>query len=173
MMWLMRRSAIVGAGGEVIGGHAIGAQQCEVFNIDGCLRLLTIDGITKLHHAATSRGTRKRRAKGSPAAAWRSLFFAGEFAHSGVEQPCSLRAGFLTVACVSGSEVAVGQAFFEDRLRGPLMKRAPFGLLIFLVPAHAQPFQALENWHSTPAAMVEHDPAARRHDVERKPASGQ
>ena len=57
----------------MIRGHAVRAQQREVFDIVRGLDLLAIDRIVEANLFATPRGTRKRSAKVSPAAARRSL----------------------------------------------------------------------------------------------------
>jgi len=64
---------IVGAGSEVVGGHAVGAEEGEVFDVGGRFELVAIDGVVEAHCFGGVRGTRKRRAKVSPAAARRSL----------------------------------------------------------------------------------------------------
>ncbi len=43
---------IVGAGGQVIGRHPIGAQQGEVFNVGACFDLLAVNGIGEANHVA-------------------------------------------------------------------------------------------------------------------------
>ena len=64
---------IVGAGGEVIGGHAVAAEEGEVLDVGVGFGLLAVDGVVEVDGPMRSRGTRKRRTKGSPAAARRSL----------------------------------------------------------------------------------------------------
>ena len=126
---------VVGAGGEVVSRHAVGAQQGEVFDVGGGLYLLAVNRISKSHDLPPSRGTRKRKANGSPAAARRSLSALREFARARIEQPGSLRARFFGVPGVSRSEVAVGKAFLENRPRGLAVQIDALGLFVFFVPA--------------------------------------
>ena len=42
---------VIGAGGQMIGRHAVAAQQGKVFDLIGQLGLLAIDGIGKAQHA--------------------------------------------------------------------------------------------------------------------------
>ena len=70
---------------------------------------------------------------------------ARKFAHSGIEQPGALRAGPLAVAGVGGREIAVSQAFLENRFGHLAVQGPAFGLLVLFVPAEPQPLEALEN----------------------------
>ncbi len=65
---------VVDARGEVIGGHAVTAQQGEVFDLVGEFGLLAVDAIVEVQGAVRGRAGRdSASAKGSPAAARRSL----------------------------------------------------------------------------------------------------
>ena len=46
---------------------------------------------------------------------------------------------------VGGGEVAVSQAFLEDGVGDLAMQSEAFGLLVFLVPAEAEPAQTVED----------------------------
>ena len=117
---------VVGAGAQVIGGHAVAAQQREVLDIGGGFRLLRRNSVVELDTArSVSRGTRKRSANGSPAAARRSLSSRRKLAHSGVEQPGALRARLLGIAGLRRREIAIRQALVEDGLRRRAVQREP------------------------------------------------
>ena len=81
---------VVGAGGEVVGGHAVGAQQGEVFDVGGGFYLLAVDRISKSHDLLTlarhAKAQRKRLAGCGAAVTFRF----GKFARAGIEQPSSL-----------------------------------------------------------------------------------
>ena len=108
---------IVGAVGQVISRHAVAAEQGEILDIGVCLGLVAVDGIGELHVAGAvvrhAKAQGERLAGGGAAVA----LLARKFAHAGIEQPGSVRAGFLAVAALGEGEIAIGQAFFEDRLR--------------------------------------------------------
>jgi len=87
----------------MVGWHAVAAQQGKSSNLIGQLGLLAIDGYRR--NAARRlwpRGTRKRRANGSPAAARRSLSGRGRSRMPGLKKPGARRAAFVAVAGVSG-----------------------------------------------------------------------
>ena len=92
-----------------------------------------------------SRGTRKRRANGSPAAARRSLSSRGHLAHVGVEEPGALGAGSFGVAGLGGREIAIGQALVEDGFGDFAVQGEALGLAVLLVPAEIEPAEAVED----------------------------
>ncbi len=71
--------------------------------------------------------------------------FAGEFAHSGIEEPGAVRAGFLAIAALGEGEIAIGEALFEDRLGDAAVQGEAVGLPVLLVPAEIEPAQAFED----------------------------
>ena len=66
-------------------------------------------------------------------------FVAREFAHAGVEEPGSVGAGFFAIAALGEGEVAVGEAFFEDRVGHLAMEGEAVGLLVLFVPTEIEP----------------------------------
>ena len=109
------------------------------------LHLLAINRVVKAHNlpalARHAKAQSKRLSRGGAAIA----LLARQFAHPGIEQPRPLRARLLAVAGVRRREIAVGEAFLKDRLGHLPVQRSAFGLLVFLVPAQAQPLQSFEN----------------------------
>ena len=67
--------------------------------------------------------------------------FAGELAHARIEEPCALRAGRVLVAGVGGGEVAIGEAFGEDRFSLLAVESEALGLLVLFVPIEAEPLR--------------------------------
>ncbi len=136
---------VVNAGGEVIGRHAVRAQQGEVFHLIGLLGLLAVDAIHKLQDPALAAGDAiaqgERLARGGAAV----RLFAGDFAHAGIEEPCALRAGLIVVARVGRREVAIGKALGEDGFGLLAVQGKSFRLLVLFVPVKTQPAQALED----------------------------
>src|SRR5471030_1452003 len=55
---------VVGAGGQMIGGHAIGAQQGEVFDIGEGLGLFAIDAVVEAHLAIAAMGHAESQGEG-------------------------------------------------------------------------------------------------------------
>ena len=118
MMWRDAQIGIVGAGRQVIGRHAVAAQQREVFDIGSCLGLLAVHAVVKAHVASGSRGTRKRSTNGSPAAARRSLSSRESSRIPGLNSQVPPRRDFLAFLAMRGSEIAVGHALREIALGG-------------------------------------------------------
>src|SRR6202140_5882096 len=108
---------IVGAGGQVVGRHAIGAQEREVLNVSGGLHLLAINGIGETHDTSSLARPAIAQSEGLSRGGATIAFLARKFPHAGIEQPSPLRARSLTVARVRGREIPVGQAFLKDGLR--------------------------------------------------------
>ena len=78
---------VVGAGAEVVGGHAVAAQEGEILDIGGGFGLRAVDGVGELDVAdglaGDAEAERERLAGGGAAVAFR----ARDFAHPGVEEP--------------------------------------------------------------------------------------
>ena len=83
---------VIGAGGQMIGRHAVAAQQGEVFDLIGQLGLLAIDGIDKAQDAVVAAGHAEAQRKGFPGGGAAVALGAREIAHAGIEEPCALRA---------------------------------------------------------------------------------
>ena len=88
---------VVGAGGEVISGHAVGAQQGEVFHLVGELGLLAVDAVGKAEGAVLAAGDAIAEGEGLAGGGAAVGVFAGEFAHAGVEEPGALRGGLIVL----------------------------------------------------------------------------
>src|SRR5437763_1069038 len=123
---------IVGARREMIGRHAVGTKQGEVFDISGCLYLFAINSVGKVDRQfafgkSDSRGrlsphririasSRHAKAQGKRLSGGGAsiAFYAGKLAHSGVEEPRALPTGSFAVTGVGRGEIAVREAFLED-----------------------------------------------------------
>ncbi len=132
---------VVGAGGHVIGGQAIAAQQREVLDIVRGLGLLAVDAVAELNQAAVASRHAKAQherfsGRGAPVALCRA-----ELAHPGVEQP----PGFVVGFGIQGREIAVGQPILEDAPSRAAMQIEPLGLAVQLVPREIEPLQPLED----------------------------
>ncbi len=130
---------IVGAVGEVIGGHAVAAQQGEIFDVGVSFGLFAVDGVVELDVAFAVVGHAEAEGEGLSGGGAAVALFAGEFAHSGIEEPGSVGAGFLAVAALGESEIAVGEALFEDGLGDVAVEGEAVGLLVLLVPTEVEP----------------------------------
>jgi hypothetical protein len=135
---------VVGAGGEMVGGHAIAAEEGEIFDVGGGFGLRAVDSVGEMNlvagFARHTEAEGKRIASGGATIA----FGAGKIGHAGIEEPSALGAGFFAVAGVGGGEVAVGETFFKDRPGDFAMEVEALGLLVFLVPTEVEPAQAVE-----------------------------
>src|ERR1700687_3887610 len=98
---------VVGTGGEVVGGHAVGAEEREVFDVVGGFDLLAVDGVREANLLTCATGNTEAEGEGLSGRGSAVAFGAGKFAHSRVEEPGLIGAGFFAVAGVSGGEVAV------------------------------------------------------------------
>ena len=103
-----------------------------------------IHGVGEAHDPAVARHAKAQRKRFSSGRTPVALF-ARKFAHAGIEQPRPLRSRPFAVSCVRGREIAVGETFLKDGLRHLPVQISALGLLIFFVPAQAEPFQSLEN----------------------------
>ena len=137
---------IVGAGGQVVGRHAVAAQQGEIFDIGGGFRLLAVDRDRRsAPRARVSRGTRKRSANGSPAAARRSLSSRGISRISALNSQVPCAPDFSLSVPLRGREIAIGQPFWKIASATGAVQSQALGLLVLLVPAEIEPAQPFEN----------------------------
>src|SRR5215467_14388890 len=107
--------SVVGARSQMIGRHAVGAQQCEVLDIGPGLHLFAVHSVCKLDDLSLAwhaEAQRKRLSRGSTAIA----FLPRKFPHARVEQPCPLCARFLAVTRMGGREIAISKAFLKNGL---------------------------------------------------------
>ena len=136
---------VVGAVGEVIGGHAVAAQQGEILDIGVGLGLFAVDGIVELDVAFAVVGHAEAQGEGFAGGGAAVAFFARKFAHAGIAEPGSVGAGFLAIAALGEGEIAVGQAFFEDGLGHVAMQGEAVGLFVLFVPTEIEPAEAFED----------------------------
>ncbi len=136
---------IVGARRQVIGRHAVGAQQRKVLDVGRGLHLLAINSVGEAHHLPALAGHAKAQSKRLSSGGAPIAFLAGKFAHPRIEQPRPLGARSLAVSGVSGREIAVGKPFLKDGLRHLAVQISALGLFVFLVPTQAQPLQPFKN----------------------------
>src|ERR1700681_204350 len=78
---------VVGAGGEVVGWHAIGTEKREVLNVVCGFDLLAIDRVSEADLLACPSGNTKAEGEGLSRRGSTVAFGAGKFAHAGVEEP--------------------------------------------------------------------------------------
>ena len=136
---------IVRAGRQVIGRHAIAAQEREVLDIRRGFGLLAVDGVAKADVGGAVAGHTEAQHKrlsgrGAPVA-----LGGGKLAHVRIEQPRAFAAHRFGGAGIGRREVAVREALPEDRLRGFLMHGEAFGLAVLLVPPEIEPAQPIED----------------------------
>ena len=137
---------VIGAGGQMVGRHAVGAQEGEVFDVVTGLGLVAVDGVLEGDNAAGFAGDAEaddeRLASRGPAVG----LFLRHFALAGVGAPGLAVEGFFFVGgrC-GGSEVAVGETFVEDGLGGLAVKVEAVGLPIVFVPGEAKPVETVED----------------------------
>jgi hypothetical protein len=136
---------VVSTRSEVVGGHAIGAEQRKVFNVIGGFDLLAVDGVIEANlFAGTPRNTETEGERFSGGSAAIALG-ARKFAHSGIKEPGLTRAGSFAFAGVSGGEIAICQAFLKDAVGYLAMQSQALGLLVLFIPPEIEPAQTLEN----------------------------
>ena len=138
---------IVGAGSHVVSGHGIAAQQREVFNIVGFLRLGTVHSILKFHGTAFPTRHPEAQNKGFPSGGARIAFSHAQFAHPRISHPLTTFVFLFRIhrARLRRREVAISVAFFKYRLSHPPMQIKPFTLAILFIPSQAQPVQPFKN----------------------------
>src|SRR5579864_2214042 len=99
----------------MVGGITVGAEQGEVFDVGAGLHLFAVDGIGKADDLACVAGDAEAEGEGLSGSGAAVAFFAGEFAHAGIEEPGSLHSGSFALSCVGGRKVAVGEFLLEYR----------------------------------------------------------
>ena len=72
-------------------------------------------------------------------------FFARHLTHAGIEKPGALRAGLFAVAGVGRGEIPIRQSLLKDSASYLAVQGSALGLLVFFVPAQAEPLEAFEN----------------------------
>src|SRR5256885_13824913 len=136
---------VIRARGQVIGRHAIGTQQGEVLDVGSGLQLLAVDRVAeadRLTALPRDAETQSKRLSGIGTAV---TFFAGQLAHTRIEQPRPLRSRFFAFARVGRGEIAVSEASLKDSFRHLPVQSSTVGLLVILVPAQAQPLKSFKN----------------------------
>ena len=137
---------IVGAGGQVIGRHAVAAQQREVLDIGSGFRLLAVDRVGEM------RQCRPRRAgRGSEARTARRRRRGGRFLRARARACPGLNSH---VPCAPDFSVSPAAAGVKSRYARPFSKiasascavqREAVRLLVLLVPAEVEPAQPFED----------------------------
>ena len=134
---------VVGAGAQVIGGHAVAAQQGEILDIGGGFGLRAVDGIGEFDVADGFARHAEAQREGLSGGGAAVAFGAGQLAHFGMEEPGLTLARRALRA--RRREIAIRQALRENRLGGLAVQGEALGLLVLLVPAEIEPAQAVEN----------------------------
>ena len=138
---------IIGAGGQMIGRHAVAAQQGEILDLVGQFALLAIDGVGEAQDAVVSARHAEAQGKRLTGGGAAVALGAGKFAHAGIEEPRTLVRGAPDFRSprVRGGEVAIGEALREDRLGHLAVQGQALGLLVLFVPGETEPAQAVED----------------------------
>src|SRR5208337_3474214 len=118
---------VVGTGGEVVGGHAVGAEEGEVFDVAGGFDLLAVNGVRKANLLAGASGNTEAEGKGLSGRGSAVALDAGKFAHAGVEEPGLIGAGFFAFSGVGWGEVAVSKALLKNGVGDLAMQGQAFG----------------------------------------------
>src|ERR1039458_7560949 len=141
---------VVGTGGEVVGGHAVGAEEREVFDVIGGFDLLAVDRVGETHLFSQAARDAETKGEGLSGGGSAVALGAGEFAHPGVEQPGLIGTGFFAVVDLASSgvgrgEIAIRQSPLKDRVGDLAMQGNALGLLVLLVPPEVEPAQTFED----------------------------
>src|SRR6202521_4338544 len=100
---------VVGAGGEVVGGHAVRTEEREVFDVGGGFDLLAVDRVSEADLFGCPPGNTEAKGEGLSSRGSAITFGAGEFAHAGVEEPGLIGAGLFAVVDLDSSGVGGGK----------------------------------------------------------------
>src|ERR1700722_4384053 len=129
----------------MISRHAVGAQQREVLDIVGGFDLLSVDRVIKANLFVRATRNAEAEREGFSRCGATVAFGATKLAHAGVEQPGLIGSGFLAVAGMSRSEVAIGESFLKDGVGDLAMEAETLRLLVFLIPTEIEPAQTFKN----------------------------
>src|ERR1700692_2315230 len=77
---------VVGTGGEMVGWHAVGTEEREVFDVVGGFDLVAVDRVSEADLFACPSGNTEAEGEGLSRRS-AIAFGAGKFAHAGVEEP--------------------------------------------------------------------------------------
>src|SRR5271169_256880 len=100
---------VVGTGGEVVGGHAVGTQECEVFDVVGRFDLLAVDCVSETDLLAGAAGNTEAKGEGFSGGGSPVALGARKFAHARVEEPGLISGGFFAVVDLNGTGVGGGK----------------------------------------------------------------
>src|SRR6202158_3998640 len=100
---------VVGAGGDVVGGHAVGTEKREVFDVVGGFDLLAVDRVIETDLFASPPRNTEAEGKGLSGGGSAVALRAGKFAHAGVEEPGLIGSGFFAVVDLDSSGVGGGK----------------------------------------------------------------
>src|SRR5271166_1270985 len=94
---------VIRTGGEVVGGHAVGTEKREVFDVVRRFHLLAVHCVIEADWLAGA--ARNTEAQGEGLSGLRSAvaLLAGKLAHAGIEKPGLIGSRFFSVADVGGS----------------------------------------------------------------------
>src|SRR5260370_15123546 len=135
----------VGAGREVVGGHPVGTQKREVFDIVSRLDLLAVDRVSEADWFACATVNAEAEREGLSSSGSAVALGAGKVAHARIEEPGLIGPGFFAFAGMRGSEVAVSSPFLKDGGRDLTVQGQAFGLPVLLVPTKVKPAQTFED----------------------------
>src|SRR5260370_559070 len=100
---------VVGAGGEVVGRHAVRTEKREVFDVGGGFELLAVDRVSEADLFSCPPGNTEAKGKGLSRRGAAVALRAGKFAHAGVEEPGLIGTGFFAVVNLASSGVGGGK----------------------------------------------------------------
>src|ERR1700674_4454329 len=100
---------VVGTGGEVVGGHAVGTEEREVFDVVGGFDLLAVDRVSEADLFTCPPGNTEAEGEGLSRRGSAVALRAGKFAHAGVEEPGLIGAGFFAVVNLASSGMRGGE----------------------------------------------------------------
>jgi len=99
---------VVGAGGEVVGWHAVGAEECEVFDVVSGFDLLAVDASLKRTCSPDAARNTEAEGEGTLRPRLGDRFRRGKVrACRGLKSQALVGSGFFVVARVGGGKVAV------------------------------------------------------------------
>src|SRR5713226_7246340 len=100
---------VVGTGGEVVGWHAVGTQEREVFDVVGGFELLAINRVIEADLFAYAPGNAEAEREGLSSSGSAVALGAGKVAHSRIEEPGLIGTGFFAVVDLDSSGVGGGK----------------------------------------------------------------
>ena len=90
--WTANVIDIVGAGGEMVGRHPVGAEESKILDVQRLLPLIAIDGVDKANLLASLSGNPEAESERLPSVGAAVALLPGKVTHAGIEEPGSLSA---------------------------------------------------------------------------------